>query len=141
MGGKRNVQEKVKIPSSKSLKRKSKNLKNKKKRFIRKERKHAQSKEIAQPQEEVKTYYRYSIAYDSGRYNKTFRAEVYTDKPLNERQVKARLDRALFHHVSRTNKGLLRMYQKSTYVGFEATQVSAHEKGFLQTNRIYYEIA
>lgn len=109
----------------------------KKNRRLKAKVKRLEKRQEVQTKEEVHSgIYRYSIDYYCDYVEKNFRAEVYTDRRLNENVIRRQLEMALRQRVAE-NKDLSYLLRRSIIQGFEAEEVGINDAGRSQLNRIY----
>lgn len=86
--------------------------------------------------------YRYSVAYYNSGYDKTFRAEMISEKKLSNKQIEPLLFSSLQNRVSSLNSGLRKMFNRSAYIGYESEEVGRNDLNrYSQLNKIYISIS
>ena len=88
--------------------------------------------------EQYKNTKRYSIAYFNSSYDKTFRAEIYTNMKRNEKVIERQLKVFLHKKVSELNPGLQALFKRASFIGFEAEDVGQNDVGNSSLNRFYF---
>lgn len=94
------------------------------------------TKTFIKSEKQQKRFYRYSIAYFYVKYRKTFRAEIYTDQPINEEWARKSLILSLKDWVNKHPPAVQAMFNNSSYVGFETDEVGINDIGQSELNRI-----
>lgn len=151
MGGKRNIRG-VRISKLKKVKIKKSKVKTlyknevKGKKLSRKHKKRVKRQIVKREKKKEVRYYRYSIAFfvhfrsDGDTIDKTFRSDIYTNHPLDNRMIEVKLIRFTNDKVSKLNMGLQAMYNRSQYLGLEGEEVGVNDVGHSQLNRMMFWI-
>jgi len=93
------------------------------------------TKTFTRSEKEERRYYRYSIAYYHTKYHKTFRAEIYTDHPINEEWARKSLNLALKDWVNKHPTTVQALFNDSSYIGFESDEIGVNDVGLSELNR------
>lgn len=84
--------------------------------------------------------YRYSIGYFNSIYDKTTRVEVIFNNKQSERDMERAL-RLFLNLESKEKKGVRKLLDKSTFIGFEAEEIGTNDMIGLKTNKFYFTIS
>jgi hypothetical protein len=96
--------------------------------------------DIKPKDQEISSYYRYSIGYYNAIYDKTFRAEVYTTTEQSTTDVQRQLSVFLLNRIASMNKGVQALFRMSTFVGLESEEVGINDIGKSELNKMHFWI-
>jgi len=127
------------------LKKENRKLKRENKRLIKENRvyrREIQKRRTKERKEAISQakLFRYSVAYYNSKYDKTFRSAIYTDHELNEGHTQKQLMQFTQKRISMLNKGLIKIFNQSSFLGFEAEPIGKNDIGLSSLNRMYFWI-